>query len=366
MTNQAIARARLRNARLAGAPLATPLEVVRWFGAVQSQDVPGALWALAQRMPAGATMAGLGRALDAGEIVRLHALRPTWHFLAPDELRWIQALTGPRVHVANGSLYRTLRLRTDDTAGATAVFREVLAGGRALTRAELGTAVARLGLDRSNSLVITCLAMHAELESVICSGPRRGKQLTYQLVDERIPAVPGPPRARDDSLRDLVVRYFTSHGPATAHDASWWSGLTVTDVRRGIALGADELEERTMDGTRYWAGRGGYEPADLPRPFVALLSNYDEFLGSYADYSPVYDASLPKPRTVADVLGAHIVIRDGLVVGGWRRALAERSATITVTLLVPFSAAHHAALEAEVRNYEAFVERPVELRFNEP
>jgi hypothetical protein len=366
MTNRAIGHARLRNSRLVGPPLRMPVDVVRWFGAVQSQDVPGALWAIARRMAPGATMTSLEAAFDAGELVRTHALRPTWHFLAPDELRWIQALTGDRVHRVAGAMYRRLGLGAEEFARAERLMRGALSGGRALTREELAAAIAPSGIDLTDSLVATHLAMHAELDAVIVSGPRRGKQLTYQLVDERLASAPA--RDRDDALRGLVSRYFTSHGPATAHDASWWSGLTVTDIRRGIELAGDELERRVVDGREYVAASGAFDPTPelVPEPFVRLLSNYDEYLGSYADYSPIYDSSLPKARNVADVLGAHIVIRDGLVVGGWRRALADRAATVTVTLLGPFTHGERAALEAEVDRYRAFLERPVELRFAEP
>ena len=366
MTNRAIAGARLRNSGLVGPPLDAPADVVRWFGAVQSQDVPGAMWALAARMRPGTTMAAIGESFDGAEFVRTHALRPTWHFLAPDELRWIQALTGHRVQRGTGTQRRRLGLGDDDFERVVPAFRSVLAGGRAATRGELRAAIAGVGIDVADPLVATFLAMRAELEAVVVSGPRRGKQFTYQLVDERIP--PAAARDRDDALRELVTRYFTSHGPATAHDASWWSGLTVTDVRRGIALAGDALERRVVDAREYVAASGAFDPipALVPVPFVRLLSNFDEYLGSYADSSPIHDAALPKARNVSDVLGAHIVVRDGLVVGGWRRALADRAATVTVTLLVPFTREERVALEAEVDRYRAFLERPVELRFREP
>ena len=366
MTSRAIAHARLRNSRLVGAPLQSALDVVRWFGAVQSQDVPGAFWALAQRLPPGTSMADLGAAFDAGSIVRTHALRPTWHFLAPDELRRIQALTGERVHRAAGTMYRRLGLGAAEFATAEAAIRAALAGGGALTRDELAGAVAQTAIDLRDGLVMTHLAMHAELESVICSGPRRGKAFTYQLVDARIPAT--PPRDRDDALRDLTARYFASHGPATVHDASWWSGLTVSEIRRGVQLAGDELKTRAIDGTAYVAAAGAFDPTPglVPDPFIRLLSNYDEYLGSYADYGPILDPAFPKARNVADVLGAHIVIRDGMVAGGWRRALTDRGATVTVRLLAPFTTADRDALDEEIARYRAFLGVPVTLRFADP
>jgi len=364
VTNRAIAHARLRASRLLGGDCVLPsaVDVVRWFGAVQSQDVPGAMWAVAQRMAPGTTVEEVGSAFDAGEIVRTHALRPTWHFLAPDELRWIQALTGPRVRQGNAALNRrSFHLTDEDFATAISVIREELRGGRTRTRDEFRAPLAAAGIEVGQPIVLAYLAMEAELTAAICSGPRLGRQATtYSLVDERIP--PTPDRDRDEALRDLVVRYFTSHGPALVRDMSWWSGLTVTDLRRGIELAAGALERRTVDGQDYLAAPGGFEPPPVDTPFVRLLSNYDEYLGSYVDYSPIFDPALPKARNVADVLGAHIVVRDGFVVGGWRRALGPKAVTVSVTLLLPLDAREREALAAEAEAHGRFFGVPVDLR----
>ena len=364
MTNRAIAHARLRNSRLVGPPLATPEEVVRWFGAVQSQDVPGALWALALRMSPGSTIEDVGRAMDDGRIVRTHALRPTWHVLAPEDLRWIQALTGPRVHRANGTIYRRLGLGPDEFGRAEAAIRDVLRGGHARTREELAAAVAPTGIDLEDSLVITHLAMHAELEAIICSGPRRGRHATYRLVDEAIPV--GPSVAPADALRELTIRYFRSHGPALAHDMAWWSGLTVSAVREGIALAGDALEGRRVDGKDYWAAAGAFdpEPGLVDGSRILLLPNYDEAVASFVDYGPMMDDALPRARNAGDVLGVHVVVRDGLVVGGWRRTLGAQQVTVTVTLLLPLTASELDALAAEADRFGRFLGLPasVEMR----
>jgi hypothetical protein len=365
VTNRAIAHARLRNSRLVGPPLETPADVVGWFGAVQSQDVPGALWGMAQRMEPGQTIAGLGATMDDGRILRTHALRPTWHFLVPAELRWIQTLTAHRVHQVNAALYRRLGLVGDAFDRADAVLREVLAGGRALTRDEIRQALASTGIDLRDSLVTTHLAMHAELEALIANGPRRGKQATYMLVDDRVPPV--VPMARADALRELTIRYFRSHGPALAHDMAWWSGLTVGSVREGIALAGDALEGRRIDDKDYWAAAGAFDPTPglVSEPHVLLLPNYDEALGSYVDYGPMLDDDLPRARTVGDVLGTHLVVRDGLVVGGWRRALGRDRVTLTATLLRPFAPNQLEALAAAADRFGEFVGLPVRLEIDQ-
>ena len=368
MTNRAIAHARLRNSRLVGPPLGNAQEVVGWFGAVQSQDVPGALWGIAQRLARsgepGPTIRTLGAAMDDGRIVRTHALRPTWHFLVPGELRWIQALTAGRVHRVNGTMYRRVGLDDDAFARADGAFRGALCGGRSLTREELADAVRATGLALGDTLVITHLAMHAELDALIVSGPRRGKQSTYQLVDERIPS---PAAAPPDPLRELTLRYFRSHGPALVHDLAWWSGLSVSQGREGLERAGGALEARRIEGKEYWAAAGRFDPEPelVPDGHVVLVPNYDEGLASYRDYSPVMDDTLPRARTAADVLGSHLVVRDGLVVGGWRRALGPRQVTVTVTLLAPFSPAERDALAVEAERFGAFLELPVDLRVQE-
>jgi hypothetical protein len=366
VTNRAIAHARLRNSRLVGPPLASPAEVVGWFGAVQSQDVPGALWAIAQRMPPGAGIDELGGALDDGRISRTHALRPTWHFLVPAELRWIQALTGPRVDKVAGTMYRQLHLDDDAFERAEPAIREALAGGRALTRDEIRDAVraafAPTRVDLADSRVATHIAMHAELTALIVNGPRRGKQSTYMLVDERIP--PSPPRTPVDALRELTIRYSVSHRPALVHDMAWWSGLTVGQVREGIALAGPALDGRRVDGKDYWAAAGAFdpEPGLIREPHVLLLPNYDEALASFVDYSPMMDDALPRARNVSDVLGAHIVVRDGFVVGGWRRAVSRDQVTVTVTLLLPLTAEELDALNGAAQAFGRFLGLPVDLR----
>ena len=368
MTNRAIAHARLRNSRLVGWPLPTPEAVVGWFGAVQAQDVPGALWAIAQRMPpdAAPTLAGLGAAMDAGQFIRTHGPRPTWHFLAPEDLRWILSLVGPRVELQNRSMGRREGVTDDDLRRGIEIARDRLADGGAMTRAELAAAFADGGIERAEGLRVGLIGMHAELEAVICNGPRRGKQTTFVLVDEFVQ--PAPAVARPDALRELTTRYFTSHGPALAHDMAWWSGLTVGSVREGIELAGDTLEGRRVDGKDYWAAAGAFEPrpVDVPEPFVRLLSNYDEATASFVDYSPMMDDALPRARSVTDVLGAHIVVRDGFVVGGWRRALARDAVTVTVTLLIPLRAAELDALAAAAERYGRFLGLPVQLKVAEP
>ena len=360
MTNRAVAHARLRNSRLVGSPLGSADEVVGWFGAVQSQDIPGSLWGIAQRMAPGLTIGDVGAAMDDGRIVRTHGPRPTWHFLHPADVRWILSLVGPRVEQTMAGLARRLAIGPDEMARGQAAIERAMAGGVSVTRSQLRDALGSVGIDTSEPLVTGVIGMRAEVRAVVCNGPRRGNQPTFVLVDDWVP--PAAALSPADALRELTIRYFRSHGPALAQDMAWWSGLTVGAVREGIALAGAALESRRLDGKDYAAAAGAFDPDPIPAPLLHLLPNYDEYLGSYRDYSPIFDEALPRARTVADVLGTHLVVRDGLVVGGWRRALTRDRVTVTVTLLIPLTPAEVQALEEAAAAFGRFIGLPVELR----
>lgn len=351
-----IAVRRLRAQRLIGQASDDPVDAVRHLVAVQSQDYPGGKWALAQRTSGGLTDAQLDVLFDAGAIVRTHVLRPTWHFVAPEDLRWLQALTGPRVQTGNGSRYRRLGIDAGVALRARTIFERTLEGGRTATRDELREALIRAGIEVDVAR-LTHLVMHAELEAVICSGPRRGSRQTYMLVDERIP--PSRPRERDEALAELARRYVEGHGPAQVVDLVWWSGLTTADARRGLeaagaALRREEVGDRTM-----WVAPG-VGAADRAAT-VRLLPNYDELLVAFRDRSDAIDPGLPEPARVPEAILAHVVVRSGLVVGAWRRRDGPRSIAVAVNLRVPLSRDERRLLTAEADRLAAFLGRPVEV-----
>ena len=223
-------RRRHASQRLSGEPLASVADAVRWSGAVQAQEFAEVKWSLAERIRGAITDAAVEREFAEGRILRTHVMRPTWHFVAAQDLRWLLRLTAPRVHQANKYMYRQAGLDGATLDRCQRVIARELGDGEPRTRREL---VAALGADgiEGDSIRLGYVFGHAELEQVICSGPRRGKQHTYMLVDDRAPSDPGP--SGDAALAELARRYFRSHGPATARDFSWWSGLTLTDLPRG-------------------------------------------------------------------------------------------------------------------------------------
>jgi hypothetical protein len=340
VTNTDIARHRLANQRLVGKPFRSPTDVVGRLGAVQAQDYSGAKWAVAQRTR-GATDASIEALISRGAILRTHVLRPTWHFVLPVDIRWMLALTAPRIARQMSYNNRRLGLTPKIFARTNDALARALEGGTQLTRPQIADVLTRARVDSSDGLRVAHLLMQAELDAVICSGARRGKQFTYALLDERAPATNAIDR--DEALAMLATRYFATRSPATPQDFAWWSGMTVADARRGAEAA------RIRDLTE--------SPA--PTSSVHLLPNYDEFFIGYRDRSAILDrvgGAAPLQRAAAPF--ANVIEIDGQLVGGWRRVAEGGSVAIETTYLAKVSPAERQAVQAQVERYRAFAAQP--------
>jgi hypothetical protein len=347
---------RLRNQRLSQSQFRQPKEVVSWLGAVQAQDYAGAKWALGLRTK-GVTNAMVERAFEEGRILRTHMLRPTWHFVAPADVRWMLSLSAPRVHAASASYYRKLELDPRTVARSQRIFARVLRGGNQLSRAELGAALDRAGIA-ATGMRLAAFVMHAELEQIVVSGPRRGKQFTYMLLDERAPNA--GTLGREAALAELTRRYFTSHGPATIRDFVWWSGLTVREAKAGLEMNGSILAQETLGDLTYWL-IPSRAAAPIASGSVHLLPNYDEYLIAYRDRGST--ARLP---TTADAprgwdVYAQVLVVDGRFAGTWRRVQRAGVVEIAARPFTTLGRVHARALAVAVDRHGVFLGLPARL-----
>ncbi len=340
-------------------PSAAPVDIVARLGAVQAQDYHAAKWGIALR---GRDLvdADIERAFAAGEIIRTHVLRPTWHFVSAADLRWLLELAAPQVHRANGAYYRQAGIDSAVVRRTTAILERELRDRTYRTRTELGAAFQRGRVDATDGQRLGYLMMRAELDGVVCSGPLRGRQHTYALVAERVP--PAPSRTREEALHELARRYVATRGPATVHDFAWFSGLGVADARRGLeSLGAS-VTQRVIGDRTYWAPEAA-SPRPEARRVAHLLPNYDEYFIGYRDRS----AFLERLRTDAvplpsPALGRHLVAIGGQFVGGWTRTVSGKAVTVQLDIITSLTRPEQQALIRAVEAYGDFLQQPVEVR----
>ncbi len=353
MASLDIASQRLLNQHLAAAPFEKPGDVVSWLVAVQAQDYFGAKWALGLRLR-DVHDADIDRAFNDGSILRTHMLRPTWHFVTPVDIRWLLALTAPRVHAANATMYRRLELDSATLKRGHKALIKALRDGHHLTRDELRSALLTAGIAADNGQRLAYIVMSAELDALICSGPRRGKQFTYALLEERVPPV--APLTRDESLAELTRRFFTGHGPAAVQDFAKWSGLSSADAKRGLEMVADQLLRETLNDEDYWFASSS-APAREPSAPAYLLSVFDEYLIGYHDRSPIAEPeALARLFTMGGALTAVVVI-DGQIVGSWRRTLNKEAVTVEINPFRQLTKAEQRAVAWAAQRYGEFLKK---------
>jgi hypothetical protein len=357
MLSTELVKTRLDNQGISKSILQFPGDVVKWLCAVQAQDYFGAKWALGLRLT-GSIDTDIEQAFNTGEILRTHVLRPTWHFVIPADIRWLLKLTAPRVHAKSTYMYRKMGLDSELLIRGGNIFVKALQGGNQLTRDELFAALGRSGIVIDQNLQMVYFLMFAELEGLICSGPRRGKQFTYALLDERAPN--GNSFGYEESLHVLADRYFKSRGPATVHDFAKWSGLKISDAKCGIDAVRFQLQKEMINGQEYWFPPLMQSPTRYS-PEAHLLSIYDEYVSSYKNHGSLRTTEIGAKLVSMGNDLTNIIVMDGRIIGTWKRTITKSSVLVKPTLFVELSANEKEALAMAADRYGDFLQLEVIL-----
>lgn len=310
---------RLCNHQLVSGQFATVESLVNWMGAMQAQDYAMAKWALSLRLK-NSTEPGIESAINEGKIFRVHILRPTWHFVAAQDLRWMMALTAAHVKKAMASQNRKIGL--DDTV-IKKCYRHIealLADGVARTREEIVEALRkkRLPLD---ALQATNVMIFAELDRLVCNGPRSGKKFTYNLFEQRVP--PDKELLRTEALAKLAFQYFTSHGPATLQDFVWWSGLPVKDAKVGVEENRRALTSFTLHNQSYWYNADTRRDKPVRDMALLFLPPYDEFTVGYSNREFIGRGTGADKDELGYLIFKPLILHQGKAIGTWKREVGK-------------------------------------------
>ncbi|HTK57292.1 MAG TPA: winged helix DNA-binding domain-containing protein [Gemmatimonadales bacterium] len=350
---------RFRVQRLHGTPFPTTAAAVGALCCVQSQDPLGAKWSLGMRVK-GATDASIDRDYDAGKFLRTHILRPTWHYVLPEDIRWILALTSPHVLRANRTQEQRLGLTGKVLARCEQVIGKALEGGKHTTREGLGAALARAGI-KAEGQKLAYVMMALELNALICSGAMQGKQHTYALLEERAGGRrTGERIVREEAVAELLRRFVAGHAPATLKQFCWWSGLKLTEARKAREALKDSLAIESIDGTEWVSSPS--RTTKSQQPAAHLIPEYDEVLVGTADIGiPRLMADRRIPGRTTNTFDRPLLI-GGEWVGTWRRTVGPKRVVLEVERFGRFTREQAGAVEQAVAKYEAFVGLEVEHR----
>lgn len=348
MKVQDILQIRLCNQLLIHKKFKTVGEVVSWFGAVQSQDFEGAKWAVGQRIE-GSTDAMIQQAYDKGEILRTHVMRPTWHFISPADIKWMLALTAPRVNAACAGTFRQMQLDDKTFKTSHSVITKALQKKQPLTRNELKMILQQKKI-RTDEIRLISLLLKAEIDQLICSGPKQGNQFTYMLLDDRAKASKN--FNKEEALAELTKRYFNSHGPATIKDFAWWSGLTITDSKNAIELIKSDLQHETVEKESYWFS------ASLPaiKEFKSgfhLLSAFDEYTVAYKNRNMILHKASAAQNSLETL--NPVILEKGRVIGKWKRVVDKKHVVIKITPFISLSQSADKNIRSAAKSYAKFI-----------
>ena len=307
---------RLHAQQLVAPQFDDPVELIRWMGMVQAQEYGSAKWAVALRLRTLAA-APVEEALREGRILRMHIMRPTWHFIAAEDVRWMLHLSARRIRAANASFAKGNGCGLDegDYLRCSRLLERILGGGNHLTRQQIAGELERAGMA-VDAPRLNRLMMHAETDGVVCSGADRAGKPTYALLAERVPQAVDLPE--EEALALLALRYFRSHSPATFDDFVWWSGLPVGQARRGVGALDGELLRESFGGREYLLHESWATCRKAPA-HAHLLPAFDEYLIAYKDRS---DVLAPEHRARAfNDFGVFrpVLLHGGRIVGRWGR-----------------------------------------------
>lgn len=355
MTLSEIARQRLINQQIASTSFKSPVELVAWLGAVQAQEYNQAKWGLGLRLPH-VKDHHIENDFEQALILRTHLLRPTWHFVAAEDLRWMLMLTAPRIKMAASYMHHKLELEKKIFTRCNHILVKSLQGHRQLTRNEIKEEFGKKKIVIDGTR-LGHIMMQAELEGIICSGVRKGNQFTYALLEERVP--PFAKKTREEALAELTRRYFMSRGPATLRDYATWSMLTMSDCKNGLAMVRNQFSQQKFGSdTYYFYSLKAFGKKQFQA--IHLLPIYDEFIMGYKDRNAIMEfRNRLKPGQAFRF--DNTIISEGQIIGSWRRVINTKSIDIQYEFLQPPNKKQGSLFRKALERYSEFSGLPVKI-----
>jgi hypothetical protein len=354
MSQTALAFQRLANQHIDGERFETPEAVVRWMTAMQAQDYGQAVWAIGLRTRS-ATLQEVEQAIADRKMLRTWPMRGTIHFVAPQDARWMLALSAARMISAARRRQEQLDLTPEVLDRCQQIFYDALKGDHQFTRPQMLDLLETAGISTAGQRGYHIL-WYAAQNGLICIGPMQEKQQTFALLEDWAPDA--KTLNRGEALALLAERYFSSHGPATLQDFAWWAGLTLREARFGLSEVSAAFVSKWIDGKEYWM-KPDLPDQDIPRQSIHLLPGFDEYLLGYTDRSAVL-AKEHAPRIVPGGNGIFrpTLVTNGQVTGDWTRTIKKGQVTIQVRPFAP-APVDEADLWKAAQRYSIFVGYPL-------
>lgn len=357
MTLSNVALIRLINQQISETNFKTIKDLVGWMGAMQAQDYAMMKWAIGTRLT-GSTEQLVDKAMNDGEIIRTHLLRPTWHLTSSDDVYWMLELTASQIKAKMKSRNKELELSEAIFSKCNRLLEKVLVNGNHLKREELFSEFEKLKIATDNNRG-SHLLLNAELDGIICSGISKGKSPTYAILTERISKP--KPLIKDEALAKLAQKYFTSHGPATLQDFVWWSGLSVSDARHALEMVKTHFISEIIETETYWWANVNHKPAS-DKTYIYLLPAFDEYIISYRNRNASLSQVNNKKAVSDNGIFRPVIVINGRVEGIWKRSLMKDLILLETSFFLKQNNSMINLIEKEAKSFGRFFNREVKVK----
>lgn len=348
---QHIRNLRLRSQQLLNPHFSSPQDLISFMGAMQAQDYQMAKWAIALRLKKQFSNNEVEQALNEGKILRTHILRPTWHFIHPEDIRWMLQLTGKRIKAANNSLGKSLNIDEKLDSKVNKLLEKNLSGNVALTKQEI-TEIFEHEKIPATTPHLNRFLLNAEADGIICSGPIKANKHSYMLLEERVPSV--KEIHKDEALAKMAKAYFRSHSPATLNDFVWWSGLTINEARQAINFIEEDLIKDTFEKDAIYIHKSLNET--IVYNSVHLLPSYDEYLISYKSRTVALEPQHFSKAFTNYGIFYPVILHQGEVIGNWKKLKSKNKTICDFSFFHPGKEIDKKLLEEANIRYQSFIQ----------
>ena len=314
---------RLLNQQLIAPQFSTPAEVVRYMGAMQAQEYRMMRWAVAMRTRKPSFKA-FKKAFDEGQIIRLHLMRGTWQLVSAEDYRSMIDLFAPKaIAVTKGWMSSNKIAIPDEELMCVRKIFVRTADKRSVTKDDFVLALAEKGLKMDDHRLSYHIRM-AEMAGVLCSGDLQPMKATYALTADKVKSK--AKMDKDEALAYFTRQYFQSRQPATLEDFVWWSGLNVSDCRKGIALLGNNIHMERWKGREFYLTEECRIRGFRKGKFL-LIPPYDEYLISYKSRDIVLPPENKHRAHNNSGIFQPIIAYDGTICGNWSPFIEDLQAS---------------------------------------
>jgi len=305
---------RLLNQQLIAPQFSNPTEVVRYMGAMQAQEYRMMRWAVAMRTRKPSHNA-FKQAFDEGQIIRLHLMRGTWQLVCAEDYRSMIDLFAPKaIAVTKGWMSSNkISIPDDELIRVRDILIQTAADKGSVTKEDFVMALAERNLQMDDHRLSYHIRM-AEFSGILCSGDLLPMKATYALAADKVKS--SVKMERDEALAHFTRKYFQSRQPATLEDFVWWSGLNISDCRKGIALLGDYIHVERYRGRDFYL-TDDCRTRGFRKGNVLLIPPYDEYLIGYKSRDIVLPQEHRHHAHNNSGIFQPVIAYDGIICGNW-------------------------------------------------